>query len=142
MTDEELLGRFAAGTLERLPHADHVRLALLHLARYDRGEALRRLGDGLLHFATLKGHPEKFHVTMTRAWLEIVDAARRAHPGTSAAVVIAACPALLDPRLLDRFYAPGVLDTEAARTSWVAPHTPISIAAIVGSHPPAPSSQV
>ena len=121
MTDDELVERFEAGTLEGLPHADHVRLGLLYLARYDRAEALRRLGDGLLHFATLKGHPEKFHVTLTRAWLDLIDVVRRAHGGAAPMEIITAWPALLDTKLLDRFYSPGVLETEAARTSWVEP---------------------
>lgn len=121
MTDDQLLTRFEAGTLEGLPHSDHVRLGLIYLARYDRVEALRRLGDGLLHFATLKGHPEKFHVTLTRAWLEVIDVARQAFPGLSTTEMLSACPGLLDSKLLNRFYTAGILDTETARTSWVEP---------------------
>jgi hypothetical protein len=121
LTDDELVAGFEAGTLERLPHADHVRLGLLYLERHGYDEALRRLADGLLLFATLKGHPEKFHVTMTRAWLDLLAAARQACPGATAAEVMAARSELLDPRALDRYYSPGRLNTEEARTSWTEP---------------------
>jgi hypothetical protein len=121
LTDDELVAAFEAGTLEHLPHADHVRLGLLYLERHGYDEALHRLADGLLRFATRKGHPEKFHVTMTRAWLDLLDAARRARLRATPAEIVAASPELLDPRALDRFYSPGRLETDAARTSWVEP---------------------
>jgi hypothetical protein len=121
LTDTELAARFEAGTLDSLPHADHVRLALVYLQRHGYDEALRRLADGLLLFATLKGHPEKFHVTMTRAWLDLLEAARRRHPGGTPAEIAAANPELLDPKALDQYYSPGRLDSETARTSWVTP---------------------
>ncbi|MBA3888642.1 MAG: hypothetical protein H0X67_23385 [Acidobacteria bacterium] len=121
MTDNELIAGFEAGTLEHLPHANHVRLALLYLEQYGRDEALRRLGDGLLLFATLKGHPEKFHVTMTRAWLEPLAAARAAQPGGDPAAFVSAWPEVLDARALRRFYSAGLLDGDAARTSWLEP---------------------
>jgi hypothetical protein len=121
LTDAELAARFEAGTLESLPHADHVRLGLLYLERYGYDDGLRRLADGLLLFATLKGHPEKFHVTMTRAWLDLLDAVRQRHPGRTPAEIVAANPQLLNPKALDQYYSPGVLDTDGARTSWVEP---------------------
>jgi hypothetical protein len=121
LTDAELAARFEAGTLESLPHSDHVRLGLLYLERYGYDDALRRLADGLLLFATMKGHPEKFHVTMTRAWLDLLDAARHRHPGRTPAEIAAASSELLNPKALDRYYSPGQLETETARTSWVEP---------------------
>jgi hypothetical protein len=121
LTDDELAAGFEAGTLDSLPHADHVRVGLLYLERYGYDEALRRLADGLLLFATIKGHPEKFHVTMTRAWLDLLEAARQRHPGGTPAEIVAASPELLNPKALDRCYSPGRLDTETARTSWVEP---------------------
>ncbi len=131
MTDEELIARFEAGRLDGLPHADHLRLGLLYLARDDRAEAVRRLADGLLLFATMKRHPEKFHVTMTRAWLELLDAARATQPGSSPSDVIAAWPGLLDPKALRQFYSAERLDGDEARTSWVEPDlAPLGVAAL------------
>ena len=121
LTDDELVDGFEAGSLEDFPHGSHVRLTLLYLARHGRDEALRRLMDGLRRFATAKGHPEKFHVTMTQAWLDVIDAARRAHPGLSPAALVGACPDLLDRNALLRFYSADRLNSAEARSRWLPP---------------------
>jgi hypothetical protein len=77
--------------------------------------------EGLLRFATAKGHPEKFHVTMTRAWLDIINAARHAHPDLDPASLVEACPELLDRNALFRFYTPERLNSDEARAGWIAP---------------------
>jgi hypothetical protein len=121
LTDDELVAGFEAGSLADFPHAAHVRLTLVYLARHGRDEALRRLMDGLRRFATVKGQPGKFHVTMTRAWLDLIDAARRRHPELPPAVLIEACPDLLDRDALLRFYSADRLNSAEARTGWVPP---------------------
>ena len=122
MTDEELVGGFEAGSLADFPHEQHVRLTLIYLCRHGHAETLRKLSDGLLRFATAKGHPEKFNVTMTRAWIDLIDAARRAHPGVDdPAGLVGACPQLLDRNALLRFYSRDRLETAEARERWVSP---------------------
>ena len=121
LTDDELVAGFEAGSLGDFPHALHVRLTLVYLARHGRDEALIRLMAGLLRFATAKGHPEKFHVTMTRAWVEFIEATRLAHPELPPAALIDACPELLDRSALLRFYSAERLESAEARTRWVAP---------------------
>ncbi len=122
MTDDELVGGFEAGTLAEFHHADHVRLTIVYLSRHGRAEALRKLSDGLRLFATRKGHPEKFHVTLTRAWVDLIDSARTAHPASAdAAALVRSCPELLDRNTLHRFYTPELLTSDEARTGWVAP---------------------
>lgn len=121
LTDDELVTGFEAGSLADFPHAAHVRLTLLYLARHGREEALRRLLDGLLRFATVKGQPGKFHVTMTRAWVDLLDATRRGHPELPPAALVEACPDLLDRDALLRFYSPDRLNSAEARTRWVPP---------------------
>ncbi len=117
-----LIDAFESCTLDEFPHVDHVRLACAYLDRYDPGETLLRLLSGLMRFATAKGSPEKFHYTMTRAWLEIILEARRQHPElTDADGLLAACPALADPRLLRHYYSPELLSSATARTVWVPP---------------------
>ena len=122
LNDDDFLRGFEAGTLEAFPHADHVRMTILYLTRYGRDEALERVATGILRFATLKGAPEKFHVTMTRAWVELVDSARRAHPEASdVAALVAACPLLLDKHALLRYYSRERLESAEARTTWIPP---------------------
>jgi hypothetical protein len=121
LTDDELVAGFEAGSLRDFPHASHVRLTLLYLARHGRDEALRRLMDGLRRFAAAKGHPEKFHVTMTRGWVDFIEAARRQHAELSPAALVEACPELLDRAALLRFYSAERLHSTEARAGWVPP---------------------
>jgi hypothetical protein len=132
LSDDDLVHGFEAGTLSQFPHASHVRLTLIYLARHGVDETRRRMADGLLLFATMKGHPEKFHVTMTRAWLELIESARRQHPDARDPEALAqACPALLDKDSLLRFYSPDRLAGDDARAGWVAPdRAPIDAGAL------------
>ena len=120
--DEDLVAGFEACSLPEFHHADHVRLTIVYLERHGRAEALRRLEEGLLRLATSDGQPERFHVTLTRAWLELINAARTAHPDAAGASgLVDACPWLLDRDVLLRFYSRECLNSETARKRWVPP---------------------
>jgi hypothetical protein len=122
MSDDDFLTGFEAGTLTELPHRSHVRLACLYLDRYGQAEALDLLMAGLRRFAAAKGKADKFHHTMTRAWLELIVAARRSYPGVSDVdALIAVCPALATTRALARYYSDDVLSSATARADWVPP---------------------
>jgi hypothetical protein len=122
LTDDELVAGFEAGSLADFHHADHVRLTLVYLARHGRDEALRRMTDGVRRLSAHDGHPEKFHLTMTRAWVDLLEAARVAHrDAADPAALVAACPSLLDKDALLRFYSRDSLYSERARTGWVPP---------------------
>src|SRR3954467_11548872 len=96
-SDDELIAGFEAASLSAFPHADHVRLTILYLARHGRAETERRLFEGLRRFATAKGVPEKFHVTMTLGWIDLVEDAQRKHLDVSdAPTLINRCPELLN----------------------------------------------
>ena len=138
VTDEELIAGFEAASLPAFPHADHVRLTILYLSRHGREETERKLFEGLRRFATAKGVPEKFHVTMTIAWLDLVDDARRQYPELGdPAELVAACPELLDRDALLRFYTRERLMSDQARQQWVAPDRVIRIQLAENSNPPA-----
>lgn len=122
LTDEELIAGFEAASLPAFPHADHVRLTILYLTRHGRDETEKRLFEGLRRFAAAKGVPEKFHVTMTIAWLDLVDDAKRRHPtAADASALVTACPELLNRDALLRFYSPERLSSDEARQRWVPP---------------------
>src|SRR5947207_15702166 len=122
LTDDELVEGFEAAALPVFPHADHVRLTILYLTRHGRDETERKLFEGLRRFAVAKGVPQKFHVTMTLAWIELVEDARRKHPeAMDPAALVAACPELLDRDALLRFYTSERLASDNARARWVAP---------------------
>jgi len=122
LTDDELVAGFEAATLTAFPHADHVRLTFVYLTIHGRETSQRKLFDGLRRFAAAKGVPEKFHVTMTLAWLDLVEDAMRRHPGAQdASALVRACPELLNRDALLRFYTSERLLSDEARQQWVAP---------------------
>jgi len=130
LTDDELVAGFEAATLAAFPHADHVRLTIVYLTRHGREATQRKLFEGLRRFATAKGVPEKFHVTMTIAWLELVEDSMRRHPEArdpSALVIV--CPELLNRDALLRFYTPDRLLSDEARQDWVPPDRAVRIEA-------------
>jgi hypothetical protein len=122
LTDDELIDRFERVDLAEFRHRDHVHLAWAYLKRDGRDRALDSLVQGLTRFAASKGHPEKFHYTLTRAWLDLIAGAAARHPGaTTAAALLAQCPALADPRTVRQFYSDALLASDRARSGWVDP---------------------
>lgn len=122
MSDEELLRAFESGALRELSHQTHVRMALLYLGRYDREEAFQLVTKGLKRFVADKGVPEKFHVTMTLAWLELLESARRLSPtADDPEAIVRAFPELLERDALSHFYSRDEIWSDAARNGW---HTP------------------
>ncbi|MEN3340064.1 MAG: hypothetical protein V7647_3740 [Acidobacteriota bacterium] len=122
ITDDDLVAGFERASLTEFHHAEHVRVSIVYLVRHGREEALRRLTSGIQRIAAAGGQPDKFHVTLTRAWLDLIDAARASVPGaTDAAALLRACPELLDRTVLYRCYSREVLDSERARTEWIPP---------------------
>src|SRR5262249_49082542 len=108
---------------------DHVRLTVIYQTRYGRVEALERIADGIRRFAAAKGAFEKFHVTITRAWFELIESARAAHPEAhDASTLVAACPLLLDSRALLRFSSRERLESAEAKAGWVPPDARIMCA--------------
>ena len=138
LTDDELIAGFEAASLPSLPHADHVRLTILYLTRHGREETQRKLFEGLQRFAAAKGVPEKFHVTMTIAWLDLVDDARTRHPeAPDPSALVTACPELLNRDELLRFYTSERLLSNEARQRWVPPDRSVRIEAAQQSNAPA-----
>jgi hypothetical protein len=84
MTDDELIARFEDCSLEPFRHFDHVRVAWVYLQRGALLDALTRMSDGLRRFAASHGVPERYHETITLAFvLLIADRVARAAPGHS-----------------------------------------------------------
>ncbi|MER5636926.1 hypothetical protein ABT095_08220 [Kitasatospora sp. NPDC002227] len=107
--------RTAAG---RFGHREHLELAWLAVRRVGLREAVALVAEGIRRTATAAGAPEKFHATMTRAWVELV--ARHAD-APDFDTVLAAHPELLDQQLLHRHYTPETLASPGARAYWVEP---------------------
>lgn len=118
-TFEELMAEVMAGA-RRFGHREHVHVTWLAVRRVGAEAAVALVGDGIRRTARYAGAPQKYHHTMSRAWVELVACHTR--PGDEDFASFAARnPELLDKRLLTQFYRPGTLAGAAARTGWVPP---------------------
>ena len=103
-------------------HREHIHLAYLAVQRYGPDKAADAVAGWIHQFAAYHGAPQKFHATVTRAWVEIVAHHMAAAPqATDFATFAGQHPVLLDKRLLTRHYSSRVLASPAAKTGWADP---------------------
>ena len=107
---------------DRFRHADHVRLAWIHVRRSGEEEAARRMRAAIRAFAQGAGVPRKYHETVTTAWVRLVAAAVALSPRIDDFARFAgAHPWLLEKDALLAFYSRERLMGEEARAGWVEP---------------------
>jgi len=123
MTDQDFAEAFEACRRpnELFHHRDHLRLAWIHLQRYGARDAPARTGESIRRYAAHHGKAEKYHETVTIAWLWLLAQASECSGAASFAELLAACPELLDKNTLHRYYSPELLASETARTQFVPP---------------------
>jgi hypothetical protein len=124
--DQELIRRFEDGTLAEtgLHHADHVRLAWLYLSRQPLLPALERFTSGLKRFAAAAGKIDRYHETITWAWLLLIhERMERAGRPPDWRGFITANADLLDREkgVLTGYYKEDTLASELARRVFVLP---------------------
>ncbi|MCG6498824.1 hypothetical protein [Kitasatospora sp. A2-31] len=117
---------------ERFGHRQHVHLTWLAVRRHGTAAAVDLVGEGIRRTALAAGAPEKYHATMTRAWVELVGH----HAGRAGTALDGGAdrsdradfeafadrhPELLDKALLSRFYRTATLASAEARAGWVEP---------------------
>jgi|SRR5208282_3859269 len=103
-------------------HRQHVNLAFLAVRRYGMPEATSKVCTWIRHIAGYERAPQKYHHTVSQAWVEIVAHHVETDPDCADFDAFAGChPALLDKRLLSRHYRSATLAGEPARRGWVEP---------------------
>jgi hypothetical protein len=116
----DLLGEAMAGA-DRFGHRQHVHLTWLAVRRYGNDAAVRIISEGIQRTTRYAGVPQKYNATVSRAWVELVGH----HAGQTDTgdfdTFAAQHPALLDKKLLTRFYRSSTLASDPARTGWVQP---------------------
>ncbi|HEX6932884.1 MAG TPA: hypothetical protein VF162_12120 [Streptosporangiaceae bacterium] len=105
----------------RFGHREHVHLTWLAVSRYGVPAAIGLVSAGIQQTARYAGAPQKYHATVSRAWVELIGHHASAAPGDDFASFIDRHPALLSKRLLARHYTPATLASRPARTGWVEP---------------------
>ena len=118
---QELMAQVIADR-ERFSHREHVHLTWLAVRRHGVGEAIRLVNDGIQRTARYAGAPRKYNATVSRAWVELVGHhAEEEADVTDFDAFAEHNQALLDKRLIARFYHPATLASPAARTGWTPP---------------------
>jgi hypothetical protein len=106
---------------QRFGHRQHVQLTWLAVRTCGTPRAISLVSEGIQRTARYAGAPQKYHATVSRAWVELVGHHVDAHPGIDFDAFVDLNPALLDKRLLTRFYRPATLAASSARAGWVEP---------------------
>jgi hypothetical protein len=103
-------------------HREHICLAFCAVRRYGMPDAVGKVCAWIRQLAAYQRAPQKYHHTVSRAWMEIVAHHVAADPGCADFGVFAdRYPALLDKRLLGRHYRSATLASARARHDWVEP---------------------
>ncbi|MGZ4187122.1 MAG: hypothetical protein ACXVFA_16730 [Solirubrobacteraceae bacterium] len=118
--DVELLDQII-GTRGGFGHREHLELAWTYLRLYPVEEAEGVIIAAIRHLARRHGAEQKYHETITRAWLRCVAVHRQRWGAESFADFIERNPELLDGRLLEHFYSRELIFGEPARAVWVDP---------------------
>jgi hypothetical protein len=117
---DALMAEVMAGA-SRFGHREHVHLTWLAVRRHGVAAAVGLVSDGIQRTARYAGAPQKYHATISRAWVELVGY-HAAESGEGDFNVFAGHhSALLDKRLLTRFYRPATLASAQAKTGWAVP---------------------
>jgi hypothetical protein len=126
MTDEEFIR-----ALEncRLPerdfgHAAHVRAGYLYLRRTDFAGALARIGRAIRNYAAHLGNPDRYHETITVAYLALIQQHIYERGNGGGWTAFARDNAeLLQPGLLRQFYPAAQLESDLARKVFLLPRS-------------------
>jgi hypothetical protein len=125
MDDRALVEAFEATTLsgDDFPHAAHVRVGWYYLRHYRVLDAMARFKTALQRFATAKGKPDRYHETITIAYLVLIAERLGADRHLSWDEFAAKHCDLLtwQPSILARYYRDDTLASARAREVFVTP---------------------
>jgi hypothetical protein len=103
-------------------HRQHIHLAFVAVHRHGMPEAVEKVCGWLRQITAYERAPQKYHHTVSRAWVELVAHHVATEPDRPEFdVFVERNPALLDKRLLTRHYRSTTLAAAEARRGWVEP---------------------
>jgi hypothetical protein len=125
LSDDELMQQFESASLpsDSFHHRQHLRVAWLFVTRYGMPDALAALSEGLRRFAAAKGAHNLFHVTITWAYLLLINERQQTCRAADWNTFAVQNEDLLawKPSILDDYYTPDALWSERARRTFVMP---------------------
>jgi hypothetical protein len=102
-------------------HREHLELAWTYLRLYPIEEAESVMTAAIRHIAQRHGAEQKYHQTITRAWLQFVAVHMQRWGAESFEEFIERNPELLDGKLVEHFYSRELIFSDCARAVWVDP---------------------
>jgi hypothetical protein len=103
-------------------HAAHVRAAYLYLRQNDFAGTLDRIRRAIRNYATHLGRPDRYHETMTVAYVALIqEHIFERGSGGGWEEFARQNSELFKPDLLEQFYSPALLDSEMARKVFLLP---------------------
>lgn len=119
------LAAFERGTIDpaSFDHAAHVRMAFAMVGRHAFDDALARYSRALRRLCASAGRPDRYHATVTVAFLALVGERRMEHRAgdDSWDAFAERNPDLFRRDCLDRWYDPAVLGSDRARRTFILP---------------------
>lgn len=118
MTDyRKALQAMDNGTLtpQDFDYRAHIAVAFEALQEDDFFAASKRIADGLKRLTIAAGMPEKFHATITQAFMSAIAEAMHVSPAETAEDFLARNPELLAGSFLKARYSPSCLASDLAR---------------------------
>ena len=124
-TDAAFLQALEDGSLPlaEFTHRNHLRAGWLYLERHPLPEAAMYCALTIQKYAARHGAPDKFHLTLTLAFMHIIAGLREQHPAADWESFLAAAPGLQSDaqRVIARHYSESLLESEQARRTFVPP---------------------
>jgi hypothetical protein len=102
-------------------HREHLELAWTYLRVYPIEEAEGVMTAAIRHIARRHEAEQKYHQTITRAWLQFVAVHMQRWGAESFEEFIERNPELLDGKLVEHFYSRELIFSDCARAVWVDP---------------------
>lgn len=124
MEDRELIERFQDTTLPPadFSHREHVRVGWLYLEGRTLPAAIEKFCTDLIHFATAHGASDKYHATITYAFMVLInERCIRGGRGENFAAFARDNPDLFEKNCLARYYSAEVLASPLAKQIFVLP---------------------
>ncbi len=130
MTDEEFIRALETGRLapSDFDHAGHVRAAYAYLQSGDFLATVERMRRAIRAFAGFLGKPERYHETITVAYVALIQEYLHERGNRAGWTAFArATPELFRADLLSSFYSPSQLASDTARKLFVLPRPGLAL---------------
>jgi hypothetical protein len=126
VTDQEFLRALETCKLpeSQFGHAAHVRAAYLYLQQSDFAGTVDRIRRAIRNYATHQGKPDRYHETITVAYVALIQEHIFERGGSGGWEAFARQNSeLCKPDLLEQFYSRALLDSEMARKVFLLPRS-------------------